>query len=340
MKRVSKMDKKKNGKLLLRLLFALTVIAIVAVAVIAIKNAKERKIGVLVTPTSSLSSTPSEDKKPTGTPAPENTLTPTETPTPANTSTPTETPTPTVTPTNTPSPTSTPLPTPEPGSYFESKGRCVYYDKPSIAFTFDDGPVPANGRALMDLFDQYGGNATFFQVGYFLESSSRSDVVYEMIERGFQIGSHTLNHKHLDSLVKEDPEKARQEIEGNEKILRNYGVTGTIYLRPPYGGQNAEVRALCNAPLIGWDIDSRDWEVRSNGEYSTAQQIIDMILDHAHDGAIVLCHELYPNTVTAMKTVLPELVKRGYQLVSVEELFKVKNTPAKAGVFYRNVGVN
>ena len=38
------------------------------------------------------------------------------------------------------------------------------------------------------------------------------------------------------------------------------------------------------------------------------------------DGDIVLMHDLYKATATASQTIIPELTRRGYQLVTVSEL--------------------
>ena len=47
-------------------------------------------------------------------------------------------------------------------------------------------------------------------------------------------------------------------------------------------------------------------------------------------------HDIYDSTAEAVEMVLPELVKRGYQLVTVEELFAYKGLSLKAGKVYYN----
>lgn len=44
------------------------------------------------------------------------------------------------------------------------------------------------------------------------------------------------------------------------------------------------------------------------------------VLNHVKDGDIVLMHDLYKATATASQTIIPELTRRGYQLVTVSEL--------------------
>ena len=70
--------------------------------------------------------------------------------------------------------------------------------------------------------------------------------------------------------------------------------------------------------------------------YNLAEQIINTIRTQKKDGAIVLMHENYTSTATAMETLIPELVAEGWQIVSVSELFKAKGLELKDGQVYSN----
>ena len=54
------------------------------------------------------------------------------------------------------------------------------------------------------------------------------------------------------------------------------------------------------------------------------------------DGDIVLMHDLYPSTAAAVEKLVPKLRKKGFQLVTVEELFYYKGIDAKGGKVYFN----
>ncbi|MBP5185275.1 MAG: polysaccharide deacetylase family protein [Lachnospiraceae bacterium] len=289
--------------------------------------------------------TPSVTEAPTVTPIPTVTATPTVTPIPTVTPTPTATPTPTPTVTPTPTatmtPTSTPTPTPEdrekaaqptPTPYSNgvtfvgAGGRIIYKNKPMVAITFDDGPLEGYTEVLLDLFEQNGSRATFFTVGYKLDNYPHT--VQAAYSRGFQIANHTLNHVYLN---KTDINNAYKEIHDNEKKLRDLGIKGVIMLRPPYGEYTSDVAAIAGAPMIGWSVDSRDWETKNT------DMIREEILNDVKDGYIVLCHDIYESTVEAMQYVVPELISRGYQLVTVEELFFAKGVTPENGVYYRYV---
>ena len=86
------------------------------------------------------------------------------------------------------------------------------------------------------------------------------------------------------------------------------------------------------APLINCAIDSKDWAG------ATAEEIINTISTQKTDGAIILMHETYDSTATAVETLVPQLVAEGWQIVSVSELFKAKGLELKNGQVYSYAG--
>ena len=85
-------------------------------------------------------------------------------------------------------------------------------------------------------------------------------------------------------------------------------------MRPTGGRVNSAVKENVGMPMIQWTIDTLDWKTRD------AKSTIDAVLNNVSDGDIVLMHDLYDATAEASKTIIPELVSRGYQLVTVSEL--------------------
>lgn len=200
-------------------------------------------------------------------------------------------------------------------------------DKPMIAFTFDDGPHYQNTVRLLEVLEQYNAKSTFFVLGdrsHFTESNKKT--VTQVAEAGHEIASHTYSHKDLKTLSKEalsdEIVKARENL---------YALTGEypIYVRPPYGGYNDMVKEYVYAPMILWDLDSKDWSFRN------ADQIVDHVLKEAEDGNIILMHDIHSFTVASVERLLPELAARGYQFVTVSELFYYNNVdPVNGAVYY------
>lgn len=196
---------------------------------------------------------------------------------------------------------------------------------PMIALTFDDGPSKHTSR-LLDVFAAHGVKGTFFVVGNILES--RSDVLQRMVAEGHEIGGHSWDHRQLTKLNASDLNN--QLIGTRTKIQEITGVE-TSLLRPPYGSYNSDVQNLCadlGIVMVNWSLDTLDWK------YKDADRLINTILTEVQDGDIILCHDLHGSTVDAMEQVIPELIARGYQLVTVSELLDRKGEVIRAGEVY------
>lgn len=230
-----------------------------------------------------------------------------------------------------PTPSPTPQPTPQPTLVpAPEQAASAQPDQPDpqgkmIALTFDDGPgVKATARILAAL-EEVGGRATFFMLGE--NAAAHPDLARQVAQAGHLVGTHTNSHK---SLIRLTAKEMLQEVELSlDNIQKATGVRPAI-LRPPYGNVNDLVKETLDLPLVNWSVDTRDWDSRD------AQKVYDHILANVRDGDIVLMHDIYDSTAEAVEMVLPELVKRGYQLVTVEELFAYKGLSLKAGKVYYN----
>lgn len=227
------------------------------------------------------------------------------------------------TPSPTPQPTPQPTPVPAPGQAASAQPDQPDPQGKMIALTFDDGPgVKATARILAAL-EEVGGRATFFMLGE--NAAAHPDLARQVAQAGHLVGTHTNSHK---SLIRLTAKEMLQEVELSlDNIQKATGVRPAI-LRPPYGNVNDLVKETLDLPLVNWSVDTRDWDSRD------AQKVYDHILANVRDGDIVLMHDIYDSTAEAVEMVLPELVKRGYQLVTVEELFAYKGLSLKAGKVY------
>lgn len=196
--------------------------------------------------------------------------------------------------------------------------------KPMIAFTFDDGPKTDTTNAILDILEENGAKATFFVQGVNIGAKTEP-VLKRMVSLGCQIGNHSVSHEDLRTL---DEEGIHKQIDpNNEKILEITGRPCRL-IRPPYGGTDEHVTAAVEQPLIMWEIDTLDWKSRDS------EKIIPIVREQITDGTIVLMHDLYPSTVEACRVLIPELVKKGYQFVTVSELAYMKGISLDAGSKY------
>lgn len=194
-----------------------------------------------------------------------------------------------------------------------TKDTNVDPDKPMLAFTFDDGPNPLTAK-LMDAFDQYDANATFFMVGPNIEQNP--ELVKDMVQRGFVIGNHTWSHE--VELTKLSSTQLNQEIYDTQDALFKACGKDARFLRAPYGSYDTDVVKASPMTMIHWGIDSKDWKSRN------VASIKKEILNHLFDGAIILEHDIYDTSVEAAMELLPELKEQGYQIVGLDTLMKYR----------------
>lgn len=204
----------------------------------------------------------------------------------------------------------------------KSEERVIDPNKPMIALTFDDGPGAYTDK-LLDILEKYDARATFFLTG--TRVNRYPDAIYRMYEMGCEIGNHTEEHKDLARLKKKAIKS--QVSKTNEKIKK---ITGqdTQMVRPPYGSVDKLVKETVKRPLIHWSVDTNDWKKKD------ARKITKYIKNHVQDGDIVLLHDIHKFTVKSMETIIPYLVKEGYQLVTVSEMAEARGVELKAGKQY------
>ena len=200
--------------------------------------------------------------------------------------------------------------------------------KPMVALTFDDGPIgtagDSNSMQIQDVIEEYNAHCTFFYIGQNITDENKGEITRAM-SLGCEIGNHTWAHMDLTSRT---AEQMLEDVNSTTEVLSEITGLKNFLVRPPYFGQNSLVGATIKQPLIAAKVDTVDWSGKS------AEDIVDTALSGIDDGSIVLMHETMPNTVEAVKTLIPTLVEQGYQLVTVSEMFKAKGIPMTSGKMY------
>ncbi len=194
--------------------------------------------------------------------------------------------------------------------------------KPMIALTFDDGPGKYTGR-LLKLLQKYDARATFFMVGENI--AYYPETVEQMKEIGCEYGNHTWSHKDLTKLKKKGIEG---QLKKTDKQLVKVTGEMTTLARPPYGAVDKKVRKHVKSPLVLWSMDTLDWKRKD------AKKIANYVLKHVEDGEIVLLHDIHKETVEAVEIMLPKLIKKGYQIVTVSEMAYARGVTLKDGEKY------
>lgn len=185
-----------------------------------------------------------------------------------------------------------------------------------LALTFDDGPGNQTPE-LLDVLKKYGAHATFFVIGR--QVSTYADTVRREVNEGNEIGNHSWSHPNLTLLSQAG---LRQQIGDTQQVIKE--VTGgytPVLMRPPQGVFNGPVAAYIGSQGMNvqlWNVDTLDWLNRD------AQVVYDRVMSAAADGRVILLHDIHPTSIAAATRAIPELVARGYQLVTVSELNKYR----------------
>ena len=206
------------------------------------------------------------------------------------------------------------------------KNRNIDSSKPMVALTFDDGPNGTATPKILDTLERYNVVATFFDLGTCMEKYPNITKREEQI--GCEVGTHTYSHQNLNKL---SAEEIQNDI-SNASMVYEKTLGHKLYLvRPPYGNANSTVRRNLKYPLIGWDIDSLDWKFRNK------DKILSKINEISnYDGRIILMHSIYDATAEAVEELVPQLLEKGYQLVTVSEMAKYKGTILDTSTVYYN----
>lgn len=200
------------------------------------------------------------------------------------------------------------------------------------AISFDAAWGADKTRQIMDVCDRYNVKATFFLVGFWVDKYP--EMVREIHERGFEIGTHSNTHPQMSKLSQSDV--AAQLSVSSKKI---YDITGTEVklFRPPFGDYNntlVSTAAEQGLLTVQWSVDSLDWKGLSAKEIATRVQ-------KAQCGDIILCHNNSDHIVEALPLVFEALALKGLSVVPVGELVYYDNyTINAAGKQISNASTN
>ena len=199
-------------------------------------------------------------------------------------------------------------------------------DKKYIALTFDDGPSIYT-TSILAILRAYGVKATFCVIGN--RVGVNQSIVEQAAWQGCEVVGHSWDHSDLTKMT--DLSVKSQLGRTNEIIESLTGVPCKLF-RPPYGSTNKmvkEIAAQMDMSVLLWSVDTEDWKDRD------ADRIYSHIMANAKDGAIILCHDIYKATRDAVRRAVPDLIDKGYELVTVSELIWLLNeTAPAAGVTY------
>lgn len=202
----------------------------------------------------------------------------------------------------------------------EIKSQALVTEK-VVALTFDDGPTPDKTNQILQILAEEQVPATFFLIGQ--EVQQHPQLVRQILAAGHQVGNHSFSHQRM---IFKSPAFVAGEIEQTDKLLRDSGVDGVIYFRPPYG------KKLLVLPwyLMKHHRVSVTWDVAPENFPKIAkdpQALVDYTVQQTKPGSIILLHVMYDSrqaTMQAVPQIIRQLKAQGYRFVTVHELLKLE----------------
>jgi peptidoglycan/xylan/chitin deacetylase (PgdA/CDA1 family) len=183
-----------------------------------------------------------------------------------------------------------------------------------VVFTFDDGPVSPHTEKILAALAAECVKATFFMLGR--NVAEAPDLARQAFDAGHTIGSHTLNHPHLDQL---SPEEAFKDIRlgmaaVSAALTKNRPISP--FFRFPYLDTTKELeRWVVAHHLMVWsiDVDSEDWL------FITPQKLVEQTINRLENAGkgILLMHDIQARTAAAMPALLAELKRHNFRIVQV-----------------------
>lgn len=206
--------------------------------------------------------------------------------------------------------------------------------KPVVAMSFDDGPGGYNsyvdyGTQIQEALKAAGAHATFFYIGAHIkhDEQSRQEVVNAW-KAGFEVANHSYDSSGLNT-AKADTIK--QKIAKTDEILQEITGYKSFLFRAPNVAYSKTMFNVIEKPFIDVSIWSHDYQ-----ETVDKDKIVQNVTSILADGGIINMHSVHEKTAQAVPEILAYCKEKGFQVVSVSELFAIKGKKLMTGVKYFN----
>lgn len=182
-----------------------------------------------------------------------------------------------------------------------------------VALTIDDGPDADDSPKILKVLDEYDAHATFFLITDHIPGNET--LVRRMVAEGHELGNHLTADEPSIDLSNQVFE--RELIEADE-VLSDY--MDVRWMRPGSGWYNDDMLAT---------IKKHGYQCALGSVYPYDPQIsfswfsAYYVLWKAKPGSVIVLHDhgtRGKRTADALKIILPELERQGFQVVTLSEL--------------------
>lgn len=199
-----------------------------------------------------------------------------------------------------------------------------------VSLSFDDGPEPTATPAILALLDKYDIPASFFLIGAKVQRHPELAARLHAHPRAL-VGNHSWSHPNFHDIP---AIQQASELERSDATLAP--LEAPKLFRYPYGNASCESNAALQQRgyrIVGWHVDSCDWAFDRTGSIDAHEAKIcgvdkahrEHFVDHvvaavkARRGGIVLMHEIHPNTLAQLETLIQRLLAEGFRFAPLTE---------------------
>lgn len=181
----------------------------------------------------------------------------------------------------------------------------------TVHLSFDDGPSPVYTPEILAYLKQENIKANFFLVGKMVKL--HPELVEQEVAEGHDIGGHSMTHKELTKIPLDD---ARREILESMELVNKFQKTDLF--RFPYGSFDVQLLVLARAQgyrNIYWDVDTTDWKYP---DQDVIYKKFKLRIARSGDNAIILMHDIHPQTLPALKMIVRYLKERHIVITKIK----------------------
>lgn len=180
-----------------------------------------------------------------------------------------------------------------------------------VAITFDDGPDAVQTLKILDVLKEYNVQVCFFCIGSRVENNK--ELIQRMVREGHLIGNHS--YSHTNSFPLYGKHKMSYDLRLCQQKLEEASQEKITFFRPPFGVTNPTIGSLVKKmdfTVIGWSIRSLDTL------QSSPEKVLRRVRRQLHPGAVILLHDVLPQSEVLLKMILELLADKGYTIKRVD----------------------
>lgn len=188
-----------------------------------------------------------------------------------------------------------------------------------VALTIDDAPSQYTNE-ILEILKANEATATFFVIGG--QVAGRESVLEDIVHAGSELGNHAMHDEPSVSLASDVLAQQIQEVDimlkhANEEASKER--TGR-YFRP--GSGIFSQRILDVAAKAGYKTALGS--IYPHDPFVTYWRVNAWhVLSSLRPGAVIICHDRRSWTLPMLRKVVPEMKRRGYDVVTVSKLLEV-----------------